>query len=55
VAELADARDLKSLAPKERTGSIPVFGTSYNGVSENSEAFFICNFVRIFVRIFKIQ
>jgi hypothetical protein len=29
VAELADARDLKSLAPKERTGSIPVFGTSY--------------------------
>ncbi len=27
VAELADARDLKSLGPKDRTGSIPVFGT----------------------------
>ena len=27
VAELADARDLKSLAPIRRTGSIPVSGT----------------------------
>jgi hypothetical protein len=41
VAELADARDLKSLGPKDRTGSIPVFGTNYNKVSEKSEAFFI--------------
>ena len=29
MAELADARDLKSLGPKDRTGSIPVFGTKY--------------------------
>ena len=29
VAELADARDLKSLGPKDRTGSIPVFGTNF--------------------------
>ncbi len=28
VAELADARDLKSLGPKARTGSIPVLGTN---------------------------
>ena len=28
VAELADARDLKSLVPKERTGSSPVSGTN---------------------------
>ena len=27
MAELADARDLKSLGPKARTGSIPVLGT----------------------------
>jgi hypothetical protein len=49
VAELADARDLKSLAPKERTGSIPVFGTSYKRVSEKSEPFFILIFVTFFV------
>jgi hypothetical protein len=45
VAELADARDLKSLAPKERTGSIPVFGTSYyKGLNDlkNFSNFFIC-------------
>ncbi len=29
MAELADARDLKSLGPKDRTGSIPVFGTNF--------------------------
>ena len=29
MAELADARDLKSLGPKARTGSIPVLGTIY--------------------------
>jgi hypothetical protein len=28
VAELADARDLKSLGPQARTGSIPVSGTN---------------------------
>jgi hypothetical protein len=34
VAELADARDLKSLGPKDRTGSIPVFGTNYKKPTE---------------------
>ena len=29
VAELADAADSKSAAPKERAGSTPAFGTSY--------------------------
>jgi hypothetical protein len=28
VAELVDARDLKSLVPKERIGSSPISGTS---------------------------
>ncbi len=28
VAELADAQDLKSCDPNDRTGSIPVFGTT---------------------------
>jgi hypothetical protein len=32
MAELADARDLKSLGPKARTGSIPVLGTIKIGV-----------------------
>ena len=29
MAELADARDLKSLDPKDRTGSTPVPGTNF--------------------------
>ena len=35
VAELADARDLKSLDPKGRTGSIPVFGTNTDNVTSS--------------------
>jgi hypothetical protein len=51
VAELADARDLKSLGPKDRTGSIPVFGTNYyKGLSDLKKSFKLfylliyCNF-----------
>jgi len=29
VAELADAQDLKSCGPKDRTGSTPVSGTRF--------------------------
>ena len=34
VAELVDARDLKSCVPKERAGSTPVSGTTYRGVEQ---------------------
>ena len=34
VAELVDARDLKSCVPKERAGSTPVSGTIYRGVEQ---------------------
>ena len=42
MAELADARDLKSLGPKDRTGSIPVFGTKFK---TNAERWF--SYIRI--------
>ena len=33
MAELADARDLKSLGPKARPGSIPGLGTNFRQLS----------------------
>ena len=37
MAELADARDLKSLGPKAHPGSIPGLGTNFHGRAEKVE------------------
>ena len=41
VAELVDARDLKSLGPSGCAGSIPAPGTSIKGLSEISDCPFL--------------
>lgn len=38
MAELADARDLKSLGPKARPGSIPGLGTNHGEAFQQSGA-----------------
>ncbi len=37
MAELADARDLKSLGPKARPGSIPGLGTNFRSLVVSKE------------------